>query len=57
MSSEGIGPLPAGKVSLAYRLTFQSMDRVLVEDEVNRLREKKIVPALERELGATIRAR
>lgn len=51
------GPLPEGKRSLAYRLTFQAMDRVLVEDEVNRLREKKIVPALERELGATIRAR
>jgi phenylalanyl-tRNA synthetase beta chain len=50
-------PLPEGKVSLAYRLTFQSPDRVLVEDEVNRLREKKIVPALERELGAAIRAR
>lgn len=50
-------PLPEGKRSLAYRLTFQAMDRVLVEDEVNRLREKKIVPALERELGATIRAR
>ncbi len=50
-------PLPEGKVSLAYRLAFQSLERVLVEDEVNRLREKKIVPALERELGATIRAR
>jgi len=50
-------PLPEGKVSLAYRLAFQSPDRVLVEDEVNRLREKKIVPALERELAATIRAR
>lgn len=50
-------PLPEGKRSLAYRLTFQAMDRVLVEDEVNRLREKKIVPALERELGATIRAK
>lgn len=49
-------PLPAGKVSLAYRLTFQAMDRVLVEESVNRLREKRIVPALERELGATIRA-
>jgi len=49
-------PLPEGKRSLAYRLTFQAMDRVLVEDEVNRLREKKIVPALERVLGATIRA-
>ncbi|MGC9023339.1 MAG: phenylalanine--tRNA ligase subunit beta [Chloroflexia bacterium] len=50
-------PLPEGKRSLAYRLTFQAMDRVLVEEEVNRLREKRIVPALERELGATIRAR
>ncbi len=50
-------PLPEGKRSLAYRLTFQAMDRVLVEDEVNRLRVKKIVPALERALGATIRAR
>ncbi len=49
-------PLPAGKTSLAYRMTFQAMDRVLVEDEVNRLRERKIVPALERELGATVRA-
>ena len=50
-------PLPEGKVSLAYRLTFQARERVLVEDEINRLREKKIVPALERELGATLRAR
>ncbi len=50
-------PLPPGKVSLAYRMVFQAMDRVLVEDEVNRLRDNKIVPALERELGATIRAR
>jgi phenylalanyl-tRNA synthetase beta chain len=49
-------PLPAGKISLAYRMTFQAMDRVLVEDEVNRLRDKKIVPALARELEATIRA-
>jgi len=50
-------PLPEGKVSLAYRLTFQAMDRVLKEEEINRLREKRIVPALERDLGATIRAR
>lgn len=49
-------PIPEGKVSLAYRLTFQSMDRVLTEEEVNRLRDEQIVPALERELGATIRA-
>jgi phenylalanyl-tRNA synthetase beta chain len=49
-------PLPEGKVSLAYRLTFQAMERVLREEEVNRVREKRIVPALERELGATIRA-
>ncbi|MGC8874952.1 MAG: phenylalanine--tRNA ligase subunit beta, partial [Chloroflexia bacterium] len=49
-------PLPEGKVSLAYRLTFQAMERVLREEEVNRIREKRIVPGLERELGATIRA-
>jgi phenylalanyl-tRNA synthetase beta chain len=48
-------PLPEGKVSLAYRMTFQAMDRVLQEKEVNRLREKKIVTALENNLGATIR--
>jgi len=50
-------PLPEGKVSLAYRLTFQAADRVLVEEEINQLREKKIVPALALELEATIRAR
>jgi phenylalanyl-tRNA synthetase beta chain len=44
----------AGKRSLAYRLTFRSMDRTLSDTDVSKVR-MKIVRGLERELGATIR--
>jgi phenylalanyl-tRNA synthetase beta chain len=47
--------LPAGKKSLAYALTFQSLDRTLTEDEVNKLK-LRIQRALEKELGAQLRA-
>ena len=51
---EGAG-VADGKRSLAYRVLFQSADRTLVGDEVSRAMEG-IVAALERELGATLRA-
>jgi phenylalanyl-tRNA synthetase beta chain len=47
-------PVPAGKVSLAYALTFQAPDRTLTDEDTRKLRGK-IVGRLERELGATLR--
>jgi phenylalanyl-tRNA synthetase beta chain len=44
-----------GKRSLAYRLSLRASDRTLSDKDVARLRGK-IVAALERELGASIRA-
>src|SRR5262249_58806422 len=44
----------AGKRSLAYRLTFRSMDRTLSDADVGKLRAK-IVRGLEHDIGATIR--
>lgn len=43
-----------GKVSLAYRLTYQADDRTLTDKEVAALRGK-IVKRLERDLNATLR--
>jgi phenylalanyl-tRNA synthetase beta chain len=48
-------PIPEGKKSLAYALTFQAADRTLTDDDVRKLRFK-IVNRLERELGATLRS-
>ncbi|MEI6044423.1 MAG: phenylalanine--tRNA ligase subunit beta [Chloroflexota bacterium] len=47
-------PIPEGKKSLAYRLTFQPLEKTLTEDEVTKLREK-IEKRLTREVGATFR--
>ncbi len=47
-------PIPPGKVSLAYALTFQAPDRTLTDEDTKKLRGK-IVARLERELGATLR--
>jgi phenylalanyl-tRNA synthetase beta chain len=46
--------LPEGKKSLALRLTFQSAERTLTDDEVATLREQ-IRDALAREVGGSLR--
>ena len=46
--------IPAGKVSLAYALTYQAPDRTLTDEEVARVQER-IVRLLEQKLGATLR--
>jgi phenylalanyl-tRNA synthetase beta chain len=43
-----------GKRSLAYRLAFRAADRTLNDEAVTKVRAK-IVKALEREAGASIR--
>jgi phenylalanyl-tRNA synthetase beta chain len=48
-------PLPPGKKSLAYRLTFQAFDRGLSDTDAAKIREK-IVGRLRRELGAELRS-
>jgi len=49
------GPqLGADKRSLAYRLTFRAYDRTLSDEALAKVRNK-IIKALEREIGATIR--
>lgn len=47
-------PIPEGKKSLAYRLTFQPQSKTLTEDEVTRLREK-IEKRLTRDVAAEFR--
>jgi phenylalanyl-tRNA synthetase beta chain len=47
-------PIPAGKVSLAYTLTFQAADRTLTDEEVAAAR-KKIVGRLAAEVGGVLR--
>lgn len=49
------GQIGSGKKSLAYSVVYQSHDRTLTDPEVASLRHK-IVDALERELGAKLRA-
>jgi phenylalanyl-tRNA synthetase beta chain len=46
--------VPPGKKSLAYRLTFQSPDKTLVDEEVNPVMAR-IIDKLAAELGATLR--
>lgn len=46
--------VPAGKKSLAYRLTYQSPNRTLKDDEVSRVQEQ-ILKRLAIELGAELR--
>ena len=48
-------PLPAGKKSLAYRLTFQAPDKTL-NDKVVATQQERIVKRLEKELGAKLRS-
>jgi phenylalanyl-tRNA synthetase beta chain len=47
-------PLPPGRKSLAYRLTFQALDRGLTDADAGKIRER-IVVRLKRELGAELR--
>ncbi len=47
--------LPVGCKSLAYRVTYQSMDHNLKEREVNRLRQR-IIRTVERATGGTLRS-
>ncbi|HBY97992.1 MAG TPA: phenylalanine--tRNA ligase subunit beta, partial [Chloroflexi bacterium] len=47
-------PIPAGKKSLAFRLTYQAPDRTLTDAEVARA-HNTIVAAIRHELGAEIR--
>jgi phenylalanyl-tRNA synthetase beta chain len=47
-------PIPAGKKSLAFSLTFQSPPKPLTDKDTARLR-KKIVGRLSREIGAELR--
>ena len=46
--------LPEGKKSLAYRLVYQSPDKTLTDETVNRVQEQ-ILKRLTGELGATLR--
>ena len=48
-------PVPKGKKSLAFSISFQSGDRTLTDEDVAKER-KRIVERLGRELGATLRA-
>jgi phenylalanyl-tRNA synthetase beta chain len=47
--------LPAGKKSLAYRITFQSPAHTLTDDEVNKV-QQKILDKLAKQLGASLRS-
>ena len=48
-------PIAAGKKSLAYRLTYQAMDRTLTDDAVGQM-QSRIQRQLEKELGAQLRS-
>jgi phenylalanyl-tRNA synthetase beta chain len=48
-------PIPDGLCSLAYNLVYQTDERTLTDAEVAKAHQK-IVKAVERELGATLRA-
>lgn len=48
-------PLPQGKKSLAYTLTFQALDHVLSDADAAKIRDK-IVGRLKREVGAELRS-
>ncbi|MCB9456012.1 MAG: phenylalanine--tRNA ligase subunit beta [Anaerolineaceae bacterium] len=48
-------PIPAGQKSLAYNLVYQADDRTLTDKEVAKV-HRKIMQAVERELGAKVRA-
>jgi phenylalanyl-tRNA synthetase beta chain len=46
--------VPPDKKSLAYRVTFQSPDHTLTDEEVNKV-QQQILGKLSSELGATLR--
>ncbi|TES82779.1 MAG: phenylalanine--tRNA ligase subunit beta, partial [Dehalococcoidia bacterium] len=46
--------LPAGKKSLAYRITYQSPEHTLTDDEVNKV-QQQILDKLSKQLGASLR--
>jgi phenylalanyl-tRNA synthetase beta chain len=46
--------VPAGKRSLAVRLVMRSPERTLTDKDITGVRQK-VLAALERELGATLR--
>jgi len=48
-------PLPPDSKSLAFRLTYQSVERVLGEQEVTQMRQR-IVKAVERAVGGRLRS-
>jgi phenylalanyl-tRNA synthetase beta chain len=48
-------PIPAGKKSLAYSLTYRAPDRTLKDEEVAKVHEK-IAKAAQKRLGAALRA-
>ncbi len=48
-------PIPAGKKSLAYALTYMAEDRTLTDKEVAKV-QQGIVKATERQLGAVLRS-
>jgi phenylalanyl-tRNA synthetase beta chain len=48
-------PIPEGKKSLAYALTYQAPDRTLTDREVAKV-QQQIVKAAEKELGALLRS-
>jgi phenylalanyl-tRNA synthetase beta chain len=47
-------PIPAGKKSLAYTLTYQTMDRTLTDEEINRI-QTRIQKQLKVQLGIELR--
>jgi phenylalanyl-tRNA synthetase beta chain len=47
--------VPAGKKSLAYRITYQSPTHTLTDDEVNKV-QHEILDRLSQEFGATLRS-
>ena len=47
--------VPPGKKSLACRITYQSPDHTLTDEEVNKV-QQRILDRLSRELGATLRS-
>ena len=47
--------VPPGKKSMAFRVTFQSSDRTLTDEEVDEV-QQKILDKLTRQIGATLRS-
>ncbi len=48
------GQVPEGKKSLAYRITYQSIEQTLTDKEVGKV-QKQILDRLAKDLGATLR--